>query len=175
MIIQRNTTTTKLTFLKGLPNIQHRVKCIGWISLFNPDNPMRGVPSLPPLADVETKSQRVMHLAWSHMSTNGEADALVWPLCCPAEDPGLSRLPGGFNVQHHMHFPPHPVSPQRASLHQSMTAYFLPKGQIIDPIMGLLQMEINVICPSIYFCFSHWNGCYGYRHHARIAVMLFLN
>ena len=29
--------------------------------------------------------------------------------------------------------------------HQSMTTYFLPEDLIIDPIMGLLQMEINVI------------------------------
>ena len=36
-----------------------------------------------------------------------------------------------------------------------MTADFLPKDLIIDPIMGLLQMEINVICPPLYFCFFH--------------------
>ena len=58
--------------------------------------------------------------------------------------------------------------------HQSMTTYFLPEDLIIDPIMGLLQMEINVIWP-IYFCFPRWNGYYGYTRHTKIVVMLFLN
>ena len=49
--------------------------------------------------------------------------------------------------------------------HQSMTTYFLPEDLIIDPIMGLLQMEINVIWPSINFYFPRWNGYYGYTHH----------
>lgn len=35
-----------------------------------------------------------------------------------------------------------------------MVTHFLPKDQAIDPIMSLLQMEINVICPAIYFCVS---------------------
>lgn len=60
-------------------------------------------------------------------------------------------------------------------LHPPMTADFLPKDLIIDPIMGLLQMEINVICPPLYFCFFHWSGYYGYIHHTRIVVTLFLN
>lgn len=99
--------------------------------------------------------------------------------------PGVTTAPTGvsrvshpcqpsFNVHHHVRFLLSCVSIEGFT-HQSMATYFLPEDLIIDPIMGLLQMEINVIWPSIYFCFPHWNGYYGYIRHTRIVIMLFLN